>query len=129
MITIKTSRNALLIPLQKVAGIVERRHTLPILSNVLIDSQSGQASLTATDLEVQIRTHADVQLKDASESITIAAKKLLDILRSLPDGCDVVLDGKESRLTLKAGKSRFSLQSAGSGFSETRRDWRSGIHV
>lgn len=110
MITIKTSRNALLTPLQKVAGIVERRHTLPILSNVLIDGQSGQASLMATDLEVQIRTNADLQLKEPSERITIGAKKLLDILRSLPDTADVVLDGKDSRLTLKAGKSRFVLQ-------------------
>jgi DNA polymerase III subunit beta len=110
MITIKTTRNALLTPLQKVAGIVERRHTLPILSNVLIDSQSGQTNLTATDLEVQIRTNADLQLKDSSERITIGAKKLLDILRSLPDNAEVVLDGKDSRLTLKAGKSRFVLQ-------------------
>ena len=59
MITIKTSRNALLIPLQKVAGIVERRHTLPILSNVLIEGQTGTASLTATDLEVQTRLFRD----------------------------------------------------------------------
>ncbi len=110
MITIKTSRNSLLIPLQKIAGIVERRHTLPILSNVLIESDSGKASLTATDLEVQIRTVADIQLKDETESVTIAAKKLLDILRSLPDDADIVLDGKDSRLTLKAGKSRFLLQ-------------------
>ncbi len=110
MITIKTSRNALLAPLQKVAGIVERRHTLPILSNVLIESRSGKASVTATDLEMQIRTEANIQLKDDAENVTIAAKKLLDILRSLPDDAEIVLDGKESRLTLKAGKSRFLLQ-------------------
>ena len=110
MITIKTSRNSLLSPLQKVAGIVERRHTLPILSNVLIETANGRASLAATDLEVQIRTAGDFQLKDPSQAVTIAAKKLLDILRSLPDDAEVVLDGKESRLTLKAGKSRFSLQ-------------------
>ena len=110
MITIKTSRNALLVPLQKIAGIVERRHTLQILSNVLIESRSGVASLTATDLEVQIRTAADIALKDETQNVTIAAKKLQDILRSLPDDAEVVLDGKDSRLTLKAGKSRFSLQ-------------------
>ena len=110
MITIKTSRNALLIPLQKVAGIVERRHTLPILSNVLIEGRSGKATLTATDLEVQIRTEADIQLQDDAQTVTIAAKKLQDILRSLPDDAEIVLDGKESRLTLKAGNSRFSLQ-------------------
>ncbi len=110
MITIKTSRNVLLVPLQKIAGIVERRHTLPILSNVLIESRSGKASLTATDLEVQIRTEADIQIEDEAHSVTIAAKKLLDILRSLPEDAEILLDGKESRLTLKAGKSRFSLQ-------------------
>lgn len=110
MIAIKTSRNSLLIPLQKIAGIVERRHTLPILSNVLIESFSGKASLTATDLDVQIRTVADIQLKDETQNVTIAAKKLLDVLRSLPDDADIVLDGKDSRVTLKAGKSRFSLQ-------------------
>jgi DNA polymerase III subunit beta len=110
MITIKTSRNALLTPLQKVAGIVERRHTLPILSNVLIENRGGRASLSATDLEVQIRTASEIALKDEAESVTIGAKKLQDILRSLPDDAEIVLDGKESRLTLKAGKSRFSLQ-------------------
>lgn len=110
MITINTSRNSLLIPLQKVAGIVERRHTLPILSNVLIENHSGKASITATDLEVQIRTVTDIQLIDETQTVTIAAKKLLDILRSLPDDANVVLDGKDSRLTLKAGKSRFLLQ-------------------
>ena len=100
----------MLIPLQKVAGIVERRHTLPILSNVLIEGRAGKATLTATDLEVQIRTEADIQLKDDAQTVTIAAKKLQDILRSLPDDAEIVLDGKESRLTLKAGNSRFSLQ-------------------
>lgn len=117
MIIIKTQREKLLEPLQSVIGIVERRHTLPILSNVLIQSSGSEVALTATDLEVQIRTKAQIEESGETQSITLSARKLYDILRSLPSESSVALEAKENRLTVKAGKSRFSLQTlAGQDF-------------
>jgi DNA polymerase III subunit beta len=110
MLTIKSDRNALLDPLQAVTGIVERRHTLPILSNVLIETSNDYTTFTTSDLEVQIKTQAKVVGANAGESITVGARKFQDILRSLPDTGEITLDAKDSRLQLKAGKSRFNLQ-------------------
>lgn len=108
MLLLTTSRDALLVPLQSVSGIVEKRHTLPILSNVLIEKHGDALTLLATDIEIQITTH---QISQGGEeaSITVAARKLQDILRALPEGeINLVLD--EKKLTLKSGKSRYSLQ-------------------
>jgi DNA polymerase III subunit beta len=111
MILIQTDRDTLLKPLQAVTGIVERRHTLPILSNVLIERQDGAIRFVATDLEIQVTTTGELEAKDAKPlSVTVAAKKLQDILRSLPDNAAVSLEAKDGRLQLKAGRSRFSLQ-------------------
>ncbi|MBS1208477.1 MAG: dnaN [Proteobacteria bacterium] len=108
MLLLTTTRDALLAPLQSVSGIVEKRHTLPILSNVLIEKHGDALTLLATDIEIQITTHQIAQGGDDA-SITVAARKLQDILRALPDGeVSLVLDDK--RLTLKAGKSRYALQ-------------------
>lgn len=110
MLTIKASRDALLKPLQSVTGIVERRHTLPILSNVLIETRGNQLSFVATDLEIQIQAHTALDKAKADGALTLSAKKLQDILRALPDNVDVTVEEKDSRVTVKAGKSRFNLQ-------------------
>jgi DNA polymerase III subunit beta len=110
MFTIKAKNAALLGPLQFVTGIVERRHTLPILSNVLIEVEENAMHFLATDLEVQIRATAKLETAHKPGSLTVGAKKLQDILRALPPDADTALDMKESRLTVKAGKSRFALQ-------------------
>jgi DNA polymerase-3 subunit beta len=111
MILIQTDKDTLLKPLQAVTGIVERRHTLPILSNVLIERQDGALRFVATDLEIQVSTTAEAQGKEQKPlAVTVAAKKLQDILRSLPEQAGVSLESKDGRLQLKAGKSRFSLQ-------------------
>ncbi|MDE2259337.1 MAG: DNA polymerase III subunit beta [Betaproteobacteria bacterium] len=110
MIIIKTQRERLLEPLQSVIGIVERRHTLPILSNVLIHSVGKEVAFTATDLEVQIRARTQLEEAGEAQAVTLPARKLYDILRSLPNEAAVALETKENRLTVKAGKSRFSLQ-------------------
>lgn len=109
MLILQAERDALLKPLQAATGIVERRHTLPILSNVLLENRGGQVGILATDLEIQINT---VGPKSDGEDfrITTNAKKLQDILRALPEGALVALDWAQNRLTLKAGKSRFALQ-------------------
>lgn len=102
-------REALLKPLQLVAGVVERRQTLPVLSNVLLVVQDHQLSLTGTDLEVELVGR--VALEDASEpgEITVPARKLMDICKSLqPDALiDIRLD--DQKVVIKSGRSRFSL--------------------
>lgn len=109
MLLLTASREALLRPLQMVSGVVERRHTLPILSNVLIDKQGDNITLLATDIEIQIRTQC-VATGGEDATLTVGARKFQDILRALPDGTDISLQIDGSRLTLRAGKSRFQLQ-------------------
>ena len=102
-------RDLLLKPLQAVSGIVERRQTLPILANVLFEHRGNTLTTIATDLELQIS--AKVEVADSGDqAITVAARKLQDLLRALPDTSDVSIDAKDGKMAVKAGKSRFSLQ-------------------
>jgi DNA polymerase-3 subunit beta len=107
---LEITRDALLGPLQAVSGVVERRHTLPILSNVLIESHSGNALFIATDLEIQVSTTSPVTTGQADFSVTASARKLQDILRSLPDNTSTIFESVDGKILLKAGKSRFTLQ-------------------
>lgn len=109
MLLFKGPRDQILAPLQSVCGIVEKRHTLPILSNVLMEKDGERLTLLATDIEIQIRTGTAVPGGEKA-ALTVAARKLQDILRSLPESAEVNLTLDEKRLTLKAGKSRFNLQ-------------------
>ena len=109
MLLYKGPRDQFLTPLQSVCGIVEKRHTLPILSNVLIEKTGEQLMLLATDIEMQIRT-TTTSSGPENVAVTVAARKLQDILRSLPESAEVSLNLDERRLQLKAGKSRFNLQ-------------------
>ncbi len=106
---VKTHRDALLRPLQIVSGIVERRHTLPILANILIRKNGDDVSLLSSDIEVQISTHAAIGSGKEDAATTVAARKLLDILRALPDS-EVTLSLSNKRMTIQCGKSRFALQ-------------------
>ena len=110
MLLLNSSRDALLGPLQSVSGIVEKRHTLPILSNVLIEKQGDQLTLLATDIEIQIKTSAVGAGGGEDTAITVGARKLQDILRALPESADITLSLDDKRLTVKAGRSRFQLQ-------------------
>jgi DNA polymerase-3 subunit beta len=111
---IKAPRDALLKPLATVSGIVERRHTLPILANILIQKEGTRVSFVSTDIEVQIRTHADIGVANGRDSenfaTTVAARKLLDILRALPESGEVTLSHTAKKMTVQSGKSRFNLQ-------------------
>ena len=92
------SREALLKPLQLVVGVVERRQTLPILSNVLLSLEQSRLSMTGTDLEVEIVGVTDIDATGEDGDVTVSARKLVDICRSLPDGAMVDFsssDGKE----------------------------------
>lgn len=110
MVLIKTQRDTLLAPLQSVSGIVERRHTLPILSNVLLEKKGERLTLLATDIEIQITTSTEGAGGDGDGAVTVGARKLQEILRSLPDSNEVSLVLEDKRLQVRAGKSRFSLQ-------------------
>jgi len=102
------TREAILKPLQTVVGVVERRQTMPILSNVLLAVEKSRLRVTATDLEVEMVAEAAVE-GAADGDVTVPGRKLHEICRALPDGTtvDVALNGE--RLTVKAGRSRFTL--------------------
>lgn len=110
MVLIKTHRDKLLAPLQSVSGIVERRHTLPILSNVLLEKRGDKLTLLATDIEIQITTTSEGAGGDGDGAVTVGARKLQEILRSLPDTSEVSLLLEDKRLQVRSGKSRFTLQ-------------------
>jgi DNA polymerase-3 subunit beta len=93
-----------------VSGIVERRHTLPILSNVLLEKKGDRLTLLATDIEIQITTSTECAGGEGDGAVTVGARKMQEILRSLPDTAEVSLVLEDKRLQVRAGKSRFSLQ-------------------
>lgn len=103
-------RDALLAPLQLVAGVVERRQTLPVLANILMVLTDDSLSLTGTDLEVEIVGRLTVESVAETGEITVPARKLMDICRSLQEEAtiEITLDG-DQRLLVKSGRSRFTL--------------------
>jgi len=105
------TREALLKPLQLVAGVVERRQTLPVLSNVLLVAEGDQLSLTGTDLEVEMVGRTQLLEPAQAGEITVPAKKLMDICKSLPDQSTIEITQEEHRVILQAGRSRFMLSS------------------
>jgi DNA polymerase-3 subunit beta len=110
MVLVKAKRDELLAPLSAVSGIIERRHTLPILSNVLIDRSGDSLAFLATDIEIQITARTGLGGSGEGRAVTVGARKLVDILRALPENAEVTLQLQDKRLLVKAGKSRFSLQ-------------------
>lgn len=111
MIVLKASQDKVLSVLQSVAGIVERRHTLPILANVMLRRSGSALQLTTSDLEIQIRTVAEFEGDSGNFTTTVGARKLIDILRTLPSDQTVTLESSQNKLILKGGKSKFTLQS------------------
>lgn len=103
-------REAFLKPLAQVVNVVERRQTLPVLANLLVLVQDGQLALTGTDLEVEMIARCAVD--DAQDGeVTIPARKLFDIVRALPDGSKVTVSQSGDKITVQAGRSRFTLSS------------------
>ena len=105
----QVSRDALLKPLQAVSGIVERRQTLPILANVLLEQKNGRLFVTATDLEMQITANSELASKQ-EQAVTVGARKLQDLLRALPEDSSLNVDTAAGKMTVRAGRSRFNLQ-------------------
>lgn len=107
-----TDRDLLFKPLQTVSGIVERRHTLPILLNTLVDIRAGKLTLVTTDLEIEAEASSSIpELENQGVlQTTVSVRKLQDILRALPANTAIELTKSENRLQIVSGKSRFSLQ-------------------
>ncbi len=101
-------RSAILAPLHAVIGVVERRQTMPILANVLVSGRNDQLSITATDLEVELVAKAKVNLQQAGE-ITLPGRKLVDIIKALPEGSSITVSIEGEKATIRSGKSRFTL--------------------
>jgi len=110
MIVLKATQDKVLAVLQSVAGIVERRHTLPILANVLIRKTGNALQFTTSDLEVQIRTTAELGGDTGDFTTTVNARKVIEVLRTMPADQTVSLESSQDKLLLKGGKSRFTLQ-------------------
>ncbi|MDP3701176.1 MAG: DNA polymerase III subunit beta [Hylemonella sp.] len=110
MIVLKATQDKVLSVFQSVSGIVERRHTLPILANVMIRKTGSALQLTTSDLEIQIRTSAGLDGDTGNFTTTVGARKLIDILRTMPADQTVSLESSQNKLILKGGKSKFTLQ-------------------
>src|SRR2546430_1478046 len=102
------TREDLLAPLQSVIGVVERRQTMPVLANVLLAVRDSRLSVTGTDLEVELVATCEVSVQQPGD-ITVPGRKLLDIFRSLPEKTSVTVSPEGERVSLRAGRSRFTL--------------------
>jgi len=105
---ITTNRNDLLSALNQVIGVVERRQTLPILSNLLAEVQEAELKLTGTDLEIEMETSIEVQNLEPGKT-TLPARKLFDLCRGLPESASIELNVTGDRATLRSGRSRYTL--------------------
>jgi DNA polymerase-3 subunit beta len=101
-------RENFLDPLQAVMGVVERRQTMPILANVLIIARGNSVSVTATDLEVEMVANSKLVAEQDGE-ITVPGRKLLDICKALKDGSEIKLSVSGDKVTIRSGRSRFTL--------------------
>lgn len=101
-------REHLLQPITQVVGVVERRQTLPVLANFLISARDGRLSVTGTDMEVELITTVDAQVESESE-VTVPARKLVDIVRMLPEGVEITAVSEGDKMTVSSGKGRYTL--------------------
>ena len=105
---LSAARDVLLKPLQAVIGVVERRQTMPILSNVLLVARDGELAVTATDLEVELVARAAVDVETGGE-ITVSGRKILDICKALPEDAKITITVTGEKLAVRSGRSKFSL--------------------
>jgi DNA polymerase-3 subunit beta len=122
------ARDVLLKPLQAVIGVVERRQTMPILSNVLLVAKGNNLAVTATDLEVELVAQTEVSV-DAGGEITVSGRKLLDICRALPEGSEVDVSVSGEKVIVRSGRSKFSLATLPAAEFPTVEDIKAGQTV
>ncbi|WP_421133028.1 DNA polymerase III subunit beta [Alteromonas sp. A079] len=121
------SRELFLQPLQLVSGAVERRHTLPILSNVLIKVSEGALWLTGTDLEVELISSVKLEGDFTEGEITVPAKKLFDIIRGIADGTDIHFSLDGNKALLRAGRGRYTLSTLSASDYPNLEDWEGEV--
>ena len=107
---IKIAKELLVDPLKNIVGVSEKKQTMPILGNVLLRNFDNKLLLVGSDLEVEISTTIDYECSGILNT-TLPAKKLLDILKSLPGEGDITIEIGDSKATIKSGKSKFVLAS------------------
>ena len=107
---VSAPRESLLGPIQSVIGVVERRQTMPVLANVLLVARADRLTVTGTDLEVELVASGAVSVQQPGE-VTVPGRKLLEILRTLPEKASVSLVREAERVVIKASRSRFTLSS------------------
>jgi len=122
---LSAARDVLLKPLQAVIGVVERRQTMPILSNVLLVAKDNTLAVTATDLEVELVAEAEVAVEAGGE-ITVSGRKLLDICRALPEGSDIDISVSGEKVIVRSGRSKFSLATLPAAEFPTVEDIKAG---
>lgn len=118
-------RDVLLKPLQAVIGVVERRQTMPILSNVLLVAKGAELAITATDLEVELVARSEVDVENGGE-ITVSGRKLFDICRALPDGASISFAVSGDKAVVRSGRSKFSLATLPAAEFPTIEDIKAG---
>ncbi|GGW65903.1 DNA polymerase III subunit beta [Alishewanella tabrizica] len=123
------NRDALLKPLQMVSGAIERRHNLPILSNVLLEVAADSLSLTGTDLEVELVASTSQLQVHTPGRITVPAKKLLDICRSLPENSDIAVHLQGESCILACGKTKFTLSTLNAAEYPNLESWQGEVEL
>ncbi|MDO6427639.1 DNA polymerase III subunit beta [Thalassotalea sp. 1_MG-2023] len=121
------NRELLLKPLLLVSGAVERKSTLPILGNVLIEVSEQSLTLTATDLELEMVAYADIDNAEANGKLTIPARKLLDICKSLPDGALISFESTDDTVTISSGRSKYSLSTLPATDFPNIEEWKGDV--
>lgn len=119
-------REALLKPLQQIIGVVERRQTLPVLANILINAGPDKITFTATDLEVELQASTETSVAEPGE-ITLPARKMVDICRTLPEAATVEVTVDQDRATVRSGRSRFTLATLPAAEFPVIEDMRSSL--
>ncbi|MAG75128.1 MAG: DNA polymerase III subunit beta [Colwelliaceae bacterium] len=121
------SRESLLKPLLLVSGAVERKSTLPILSNILFDVSENRLTLTATDLELEMVASASVMNQGENGKLTIPAKKLLDICKSLPEDSELIFETNDETVIISSGRSRYSLSTLPATDFPNIEEWKGDV--
>ncbi len=121
------SRENLLRPLTLVSGAVERRHTMAVLSNILLEVSDDALKMTGTDLEVELVGLAPLEGEVIGGRTTVPAKKFLDICKGLPDGANISVDVDGERMIIRSGRSRFSLSILSADDFPNIDNWQSEI--
>ncbi|MDP5255688.1 MULTISPECIES: DNA polymerase III subunit beta [unclassified Vibrio] len=122
-------RSQLLKPLQQISGVLGGRPTLPILGNILIHVEGNQLSLTATDLEVELIGRLPLSGEVEPGQVTVPSRKFLDICRGLPDDAVIKFSHQDDRVTVRSGRSRFTLSTLPASDFPNIEDWQSDIEL